>query len=160
MPVIDGEVPAPRPAEPRYGKFDLASARTAPVLELQSMTSELEGAVVTESSTEKLVMSLGSDVLFAFNEAKLTGAARTTIERAAATIRSASPERSRSSGTPTIKGRPRPTRCCPSAVPLRSRRPSVPLSRATTTASRPRAAASPSLGSPTTARRTARRTAE
>lgn len=98
VPVIDGEVPAPRPAEPRYGKFDLASARTAPVLELQSMTSELEGAVVTESSSEKLVLSLGSDVLFAFNEAKLTGAARTTIERAAATIRSREP------GTVTIVG--------------------------------------------------------
>lgn len=91
VPVIDGEVPAPRPAEPRYGSFDLASVRTAPVLELESMTSELEGALVTETSTEELVISLGSDVLFAFNEAKLTKKALTTIERAAATIQSRAP---------------------------------------------------------------------
>lgn len=91
VPVIDGEVPAPRPAEPRYGSFDLASVRTAPVLELESLTSELEGAVLTETSTEELVISLGSDVLFAVDEARLTQKALTTIERAAATIRTRAP---------------------------------------------------------------------
>ncbi|MGP7960707.1 OmpA family protein [Sanguibacter sp. A247] len=91
VPIIEGDVPPPMPAEARVRPFDLTSVAAAPVFELQSMTSELEDAIVTETSVEKVVINLGSDVLFAVNEATLTGAAKKAIERAAATIRTREP---------------------------------------------------------------------
>ena len=53
-------------------ELDLDAVVEAPVFPLESTTAELDGAVQTIESTEKVEVTLGSDVLFAFDSADLT----------------------------------------------------------------------------------------
>ncbi|UZN03518.1 OmpA family protein [Cellulomonas sp. S1-8] len=84
VPVIDGDVPSSvRPATASSSAtatsdvdvLDLDAVADAPVFSLESSSAELEGAVQTVESTEKVDIALGSDVLFEFDQAVLTPAA-------------------------------------------------------------------------------------
>ncbi|MBO0924517.1 OmpA family protein [Cellulomonas sp. zg-ZUI199] len=75
--------PSPRP-EPETLDLDaIVEARTFP---LDSSSSELEGAVTTTESTERIDVQLGSDVLFEFDQATLTPAASEAVALVAARI--------------------------------------------------------------------------
>ncbi|MBO0898479.1 OmpA family protein [Cellulomonas sp. zg-ZUI22] len=97
VPVIDGDVPASvRPASaaaptgtpgasgsatasaspaPAPEVLDLDAVAAAPVFPLESTSIELAGAVTTVESQERVDVSLGSDVLFEFDQDVLTPAA-------------------------------------------------------------------------------------
>lgn len=99
VPVVDGEVPEPRPLEDRgSAPFDVAQVAEAPVIELEELTTDLAGAIQTETSIEEVVVNLGADVLFEVAESTLTAASKDAISRAAATISAREP------GTVTVVG--------------------------------------------------------
>ncbi|UZN03517.1 OmpA family protein [Cellulomonas sp. S1-8] len=60
-------------------ELDLDAVVTAPTFPLESTSAELAGAVRTIESTEKVEVTLGSDVLFAFDSADLTPAAAEAV---------------------------------------------------------------------------------
>ncbi len=105
VPVIDGDVPstvrpdAPRPTPtatstgtatpspaPEPERIAVDEIVEAPVFPLDSASAELEGAVKTVESTERVDVQLGSDVLFEFDQATLTPAASEAIALVAARI--------------------------------------------------------------------------
>lgn len=97
VPVIDGEVPPSiRPGtesdsgdEPEVLDLDAISvARTFP---LESTSRELAGAVQTTESTEKIEVTLGSDVLFAFDSAELTAQADEAVALVAERVNAREP---------------------------------------------------------------------
>lgn len=63
--------PSPTPTE-EPERLDLDAVVAAPTFPLESTSAELAGAVRTIESTEKVEVTLGSDVLFAFDSADLT----------------------------------------------------------------------------------------
>ncbi|MBO0924513.1 OmpA family protein [Cellulomonas sp. zg-ZUI199] len=80
VPVVDGDAPAPvravagataTPAEEPDG-LDWDAVVAAPTFPLESASVELAGAVTTTESVERVEASLGSDVLFEFDQATLT----------------------------------------------------------------------------------------
>ena len=72
--MIDGEVPA-------GDDLDLSTVELGRgPLPLESFSRELAGAVTTAASTEKVEISLGSDVLFAIDSADLTPEAQAAID--------------------------------------------------------------------------------
>ena len=73
VPVIDDEVPA-------GDDLDLSTVELARALPLESYSRELAGAVTTAASTEKVEISLGSDVLFGVDSADLTPQAQAAID--------------------------------------------------------------------------------
>lgn len=108
VPVIEGDVPSsvrteaseaaaasasaeatgtatPSPL-PEPETLDLDAIVTAPTFPLDSTSAELEGAVTTTESTERIDVQLGSDVLFEFDQATLTPAASEAIALVAARI--------------------------------------------------------------------------
>ncbi len=91
VPIIDGDIPEPIPAEERYRPFDITTVVQAPVLPLESFTSELAGAVETLSSTEKVEVTLGSDVLFDVDADTLTKDAVDAVKGAAKHLKSREP---------------------------------------------------------------------
>ncbi|MCC2334041.1 OmpA family protein [Cellulomonas wangsupingiae] len=108
VPVIEGDVPSSERAEaseaaaasasaeatgtatpsplPEPETLDLDAIVTAPTFPLDSTSAELEGAVTTTESTERIDVQLGSDVLFEFDQATLTPAASEAIALVAARI--------------------------------------------------------------------------
>ena len=99
VPVIDGDVPssvrpdAPRPTatstatpSPEPERIAVDRIVAAPVFPLDSASAELEGAVKTVESTERVDVQLGADVLFEFDQATLTPAAGEAIALVAARI--------------------------------------------------------------------------
>ena len=89
--MIDGEVPA-------GDDLDLSTVQLARALPLESFSRELAGAVTTAASTEKVEISLGSDVLFAIDSADLTPEAQAAIDVAAQQLSDRAP------GTVTVVG--------------------------------------------------------
>lgn len=108
VPVIDGDVPSsvrpqvrelaaasasaaatgtatPSPL-PEAPTLDLDAIVEAPTFSLDSTSAELEGAVQTTESTERIDVQLGSDVLFDFDQATLTPAAGEALALVAARV--------------------------------------------------------------------------
>lgn len=91
VPVIEGDVPSPvRPevlereratstAAPEPDGLDWDAIVAAPTFPLESASVELAGAVQTIESVERVEVTLGSDVLFEFDQATLTPAASEAI---------------------------------------------------------------------------------
>lgn len=66
--------------------LDLDAVVDAPTFPLESTSAELAGAVRTTESTEQVEVTLGSDVLFAFDSADLTPAAAEAVALVAARV--------------------------------------------------------------------------
>ncbi|MCC2321453.1 OmpA family protein [Cellulomonas xiejunii] len=91
VPVIEGDLPSPvRPevlekeratstAVPEPDGLEWDTIVGAPTFPLESASVELDGAVQTVESVEKVEVTLGSDVLFEFDQATLTPAASEAI---------------------------------------------------------------------------------
>ena len=91
VPVIEGDLPSPaRPevlereratstAVPEPDGLQWDTIVAAPTFPLDSASVELDGAVQTVESVEKVEVTLGSDVLFEFDQATLTPAASDAI---------------------------------------------------------------------------------
>lgn len=87
VPIIDAEVPAP--ALPDGGPEDpiaLESVAEAPVVSLDSLTRQLDGAVQVIESTEEVRVDLSGDVLFEFGSAALTAGAEAALDASAAAL--------------------------------------------------------------------------
>jgi outer membrane protein OmpA-like peptidoglycan-associated protein len=74
------------------------------VLDLEFTVVSLDGSVATAESEEKIEVTLGSDVLFAFGDASLLPAARQRLGEAAAAVREAEAETVRIVGYTDSKG--------------------------------------------------------
>lgn len=108
VPIVDGDVPSPvrdaedldaaegaadpsrtpaasEPAE-EPPALDLTAVTAAPTFPLESTSAELHGAVRTIESTERVEVTLGSDVLFAFDSAELTPESTAAVELVAARL--------------------------------------------------------------------------
>ena len=86
IPVIDDDVPVPTAGPSPVADaevLDLSTVVQARTLPLQSFSRELGGAVSTDASTQKVEITLGSDVLFAIDSADLTPDAEAAIAVAA-----------------------------------------------------------------------------
>lgn len=102
VPVVDGDVPpvdgrpAGRSADPSAASgasptaasppLDLDAVVDALTFPLDSASAELEGAVTTIESVERVDVQLGADVLFEFDAATLTPAATEALDLVAARI--------------------------------------------------------------------------
>lgn len=82
VPLIDGD-PLPATLEGTGEALDLAEVVEVYSYGLESFTRELEDAVQTLTSTEEVVVTLGSDVLFDVDSADLTSDAEAAVKRAA-----------------------------------------------------------------------------
>lgn len=95
VPVVDGDVPPldPSAATPSADApaLDLGEVADAPVVGLESFTAELRGAVQTLTTSEKVEVTLGSDVLFATDSADLTPDAQAALDAVAAHLSAREP---------------------------------------------------------------------
>jgi len=82
VPIIDGDVPAGT-IDGAGASVDLASVEEAQRFPLESYTRELHGAVETLTSTEEVVVTLGSDVLFDVDSDELSQEATGAVAKAA-----------------------------------------------------------------------------
>lgn len=82
LPVIEGDLPQGGVDGDR-DPIELTDIAKAEAFELESATRELEGAVETLTSTEEVVVTLGSDVLFGSDEDTLSKDAAAVVKRAA-----------------------------------------------------------------------------
>lgn len=99
--VLEGQVPAedgPTPTVAVPVALDLDRVVHAPTFPLESTSAELEGAVQTTESTESVEITLGADVLFAFDSAELTAEATAAIDLVAQRLAEREP------GTVTVVG--------------------------------------------------------
>ncbi|MEQ6896453.1 OmpA family protein [Microbacterium sp. KR10-403] len=96
IPVIDAEPPAApiiddSPVIDDGSQSSLAGAASAPVYPLTSFQADTATQTRQEQNAEKVHISLGSDVLFATDSARLTAAAKTVIADAATELATREP---------------------------------------------------------------------
>ncbi len=87
LPVIDGAPPAPTlTPDDAVEPVEVGDAVQAPVLPLESLTRQLDGAVQVIESTEEVRIDLSGDVLFAFGSAELGPDADAVLDAAERTL--------------------------------------------------------------------------